>query len=138
MRIFKEKKEFKSSLEELLKNVMDDVKGIKAAQITADTGQALASVLPSSVDDMRFAAITAALCSLSERAITEMGLGEFEQACIKTKGKSKGYILVLHAGEDQVLTVSTSDEIQLAPILFKHYKRFDDEDEKLLSNEASV
>ena len=61
MRILKEKREFKSSLEELLKNVMDDVKGIKAAQISADTGQALASVLPSSVDDMRFAAVTAAL-----------------------------------------------------------------------------
>ncbi len=135
MRILKEKREFKSSLEELLKNVMDDVKGIKAAQISADTGQALASVLPSSVDEMRFAAVTAALCSLSERAITEMGLGDFEQAYVKGK---KGYLLILHAGEDQVLTVSTTNEIQLAPILFKHYKRFEDDDENLISSEAPL
>ena len=134
MRFIKERKEFKSSLEELLKNVMDDVKEIQAAQITADTGQALASVLPSNVDDMRFAAITAALCSLSERAISEMGLGELEQAYIKG---DKGYVLVLRAGEDQVLTVATTNKIQLAPILFKHYKRFDDDD-NLISNEASL
>jgi predicted regulator of Ras-like GTPase activity (Roadblock/LC7/MglB family) len=135
MRFLKERKEFKSSLEELLKNVMDDVKEIEAAQITADTGQALASALPPDVDDMRFAAITAALCSLSERAISEMGLGEMEQAYVKGK---KGYVLVLHAGEDQVLTVSTTDKVQLGPILFKHYKRFDNNEENLLSNEASL
>jgi predicted regulator of Ras-like GTPase activity (Roadblock/LC7/MglB family) len=134
MRFIKERKEFKSSLEELLKNVMDDVKEIQAAQITADTGQALASVLPSNVDDMRFAAITAALCSLSERAISEMGLGELEQAYIKG---DKGYVLVLRAGEDQVLTVTTTNKIRLAPILFKHYKGFDDDD-NLISNEASL
>ena len=135
MRFLKEKKEFKSSVEELLKNVMDDVKEIQAAQITADTGQALASALPPEVDDMRFAAITAALCSLSERAISEMGLGEMEQAYVKGK---KGYVLVLHAGEDQVLTVSTTDKVKLAPILFKHYKRFNDDDENLISSEASI
>lgn len=134
MRFIKEKKEYKSSLEELLKNVMDDVKEIQAAQITADTGQALVSALPSGVDDMRFAAITAALCSLSERAISEMGLGELEQAYIKG---NKGYVLVLRAGEDQVLTVSTTNKIKLAPILFKHYKQFDNDD-NLLSSEASL
>ena len=134
MRFIKEKKEFKSSLEELLRNVMDDVKEIQAAQITADTGQALVSALPSEVDAMRFAAITAALCSLSERAISEMGLGEFEQAYVKG---NKGYVLVLRAGEDQVLTVSTTNKIKLAPILFKHYKHFDDDD-NLLSSEASL
>jgi predicted regulator of Ras-like GTPase activity (Roadblock/LC7/MglB family) len=63
-----------------------------------------------------------------------MGLGEFEQAYIKG---DKGYVLVLRAGEDQVLTVSTTNKIQLAPILFKHYKRFDDDD-NLISNEASL
>jgi len=135
MRFLKEKKEFKSSVEELLKNVMDDVKEIQAAQITADTGQALASALPPDVDDMRFAAITAALCSLSERAISEMGLGEMEQAYVKGE---KGYVLVLHAGEDQVLTVSTTNKVKLAPILFKHYKRFNDDDENLISSEASL
>ena len=126
MKGIKKRKVFKNSLEELLKDIMDNVDGVKAAQLTADTGQPLASILPSTTDDMRLAAMTAALCSLSERAIGEMGLGEFEQSYIQAK---KGYLLILHAGEDQVLTVSTTKDVKLAPILYKHYKRLEDGDE---------
>ncbi len=126
MKGIKKRRVFKSSLGELLKDIMDNVDGVKAAQLTADTGQPLASILPPTTDEMRLAAMTAALCSLSERAIGEMGLGEFEQSYIQAK---KGYLLVLHAGEDQVLTVSTTKEVKLAPILYKHYKRLEDGDE---------
>ena len=117
MKGLKKRREFKTSLEDLLKDIMDNVEGVKAAQLTADTGQPLASILPSSADDMRLAAMTAALCSLSERAIGEMGLGEFEQSYIKG---SKGYLLILHAGEDRVLSVSTTKDVKLAPIVYKH------------------
>jgi len=126
MKGLRKRRVFKSSLEELLKDIMDNVEGVKAAQLTADTGQPLASILPSTADDMRFAAMTAALCSLSERAIEEMGLGEFEQSYIQAK---KGYLLILHAGEDQVLTVSTTKDVKLAPILHKHYKNLEEQNE---------
>ena len=132
MKGLKKRREFKSSLEDLLKEIMDDIDGVKAAQLTADTGQPLASVLPSSADDMRLGAMTAALCSLSERAIGEMGLGEFEQSYIQAK---KGYLLVLHAGEDQVLTVSTNKEVKLGPILYKHMKQLQD-GEKIVSSQT--
>ena len=134
MKGLKKRRVFKSSLEELLKDIMDNVDGVKAAQLTADTGQPLASILPSTTDEMRLAAMTAALCSLSERAIGEMGLGEFEQSYIQAK---KGYLLVLHAGEDQVLTVSTTKEVKLAPILYKHYKRLED-GEEIVSNTPNL
>ena len=126
MKGLRKRRVFKSSLEELLKDIMDNVEGVKAAQLTADTGQPLASILPSTADEMRFAAMTAALCSLSERAIEEMGLGEFEQSYIQAK---KGYLLVLHAGEDQVLTVSTTKDVKIAPILHKHYKNLEEQSE---------
>jgi len=126
MKGLKKKREFKTSLEDLLKDIMDNVEGVKAAQLTADTGQPLASILPNSTDDMRLAAMTAAHCSLSERAIREMGLGEFEQSYIKG---SKGYLLILHAGDDRVLSVSTTKDIKLAPILYKHYKQLEEGDE---------
>ncbi len=131
MKGLKKRRDFKSSLEELLKDIMDNIDGVKAAQLSADTGQPLASVLPSHTDDFRLAAMTAALCSLSERAIAEMDLGEFEQAYVQGK---KGYLLILHAGEDQVLTVSTTKEVKLAPILYKHYKRLEDGDEIVSSS----
>jgi len=134
MKGLKKRRDFKSSLEELLKEIMDNVDGVKAAQLTADTGQPLASFLPSSADDMRLAAMTAALCSLSERAIEEMGLGEFEQAYVQSK---KGYLLILHAGEDRVLTVSTTKEVKLGPILYKHFKHLEDGDE-IVSSSAHI
>jgi predicted regulator of Ras-like GTPase activity (Roadblock/LC7/MglB family) len=126
MKGIKKRRIFKTSLEDLLKDIMDNVEGVKAAQLTADTGQPLASILPPTADDMRLGAMTAALCSLSERAIGEMGLGEFEQSYIQAK---KGYLLILHAGDDQVLTVSTTKDVKLAPILYKHYKRLEDGEE---------
>jgi predicted regulator of Ras-like GTPase activity (Roadblock/LC7/MglB family) len=132
MKRFKEKKDFKSSLEELLHHIMNKVEGVKAAQLTADTGQPLVSVLPSGVDDMRFGAINAALCSLAERAISEIGLGDFEQLYVKG---SKGYVLILHAGEDQVLTVSTTKDIRVGPILYQHKKLLD---EKLNSESSTI
>jgi predicted regulator of Ras-like GTPase activity (Roadblock/LC7/MglB family) len=134
MKGLKKRREFKTSLEDLLKEIMENVEGVKAAQLTADTGQPLASILPASADDMRLAAMTAALCSLSERAIGEMGLGEFEQSYIKS---SKGYLLILHAGEDRVLTVSTTKDIKLAPILYKHYKQLEEGNE-IVSNTPPI
>ena len=134
MKGLRKRRVFKSSLEELLKDIMDNVEGVKAAQLTADTGQPLASILPSTTDDMRLAAMTAALCSLSERAIGEMGLGEFEQSYIQAK---KGYLLILHAGEDQILTVSTTKDVKLAPILYKHYKNLE-EQEEIVNNTANL
>jgi predicted regulator of Ras-like GTPase activity (Roadblock/LC7/MglB family) len=134
MKGLRKRRIFKSSLEELLKDIMDNVEGVKGAQLTADTGQPLASILPSTTDDMRLAAMTAALCSLSERAIGEMGLGEFEQSYIQAK---KGYLLILHAGEDQILTVSTTKDVKLAPILYKHYKNLE-EAEELVNTTADL
>ncbi len=134
MKGLRKRRVFKSSLEELLKDIMDNVEGVKAAQLTADTGQPLASILPATTDDMRLAAMTAALCSLSERAIGEMGLGDFEQSYIQAK---KGYLLILHAGEDQILTVSTTKDVKLAPILYKHYKNLE-EAEELINTTADL
>lgn len=127
------RRELKSSLEKLLTDIMDDVEGVKAAQLSADTGQPFASALPPTTDDMRFAAVTAALCSLSERAIDEMGLGKYEQLYVKG---TKGYILILRVDEEKILTLSTIKDIKLAPILHRHLRRLREEERKLINNPA--
>ena len=58
--------------------------------------------------------MTAALLSLSERAIIEMSKGDFDQLYIKG---SSGYLLILQAGPNAVLTVSTTSEVRLGLIL---------------------
>ena len=87
---------------------------VKAAAIVSAEGLPIASALPRDVDETRIAAMTAALLSLSERAIIEMQKGDFDQLYIRG---SDGYLLVLQAGPNAVLTVSADKDVRLGLIL---------------------
>ncbi|MHA1477825.1 MAG: roadblock/LC7 domain-containing protein [Promethearchaeota archaeon] len=87
---------------------------VKAAAIISVEGLPIASALPQSVDETRISAMTAALLSLSERAIIEMKKGNFNQLHIKG---SEGYLVVMQAGLNAVLTVSTTKKVRLGLIL---------------------
>ena len=102
------------SLDDLLKKPLGAIPEVKAAAIVSAEGLPIASALPQGVDETRIAAMTAALLSLSERAIIEMGKGDFDQLYVKG---SSGYLLILQAGPNAVLTVSTSSEVRLGLIL---------------------
>lgn len=102
------------SLDDLLKKLLGAIPEVKAAAIVSAEGLPIASALPQGVDETRIAAMTAALLSLSERAIIEMGKGDFDQLYVKG---SSGYLLILQAGPNAVLTVSTSSEVRLGLIL---------------------
>ena len=102
------------SLDDLLKKLLGAIPEVKAAAIVSAEGLPIASALPQGVDETRIAAMTAALLSLSERAIIEMGKGDFDQLYVKG---SDGYLLILQAGPNAVLTVSTTSEVRLGLIL---------------------
>ncbi|MHA1195239.1 MAG: roadblock/LC7 domain-containing protein [Promethearchaeota archaeon] len=102
------------TLDDLLKKLLGAIPEVKAAAIVSAEGLPIASALPQGVDETRIAAMTAALLSLSERAIIEMNKGNFEQLFIKG---SDGYLLVLQAGPNAVLTVSTTSDVRLGLIL---------------------
>ena len=100
--------------------MFDSFKGIgripevKAAMIVTTEGAPIASVLPQGVDEKRVAAITASLLSISELYIDAMKKGNFDQ--LNLKG-SDGYLLILKAGPDAILIISTSLEVRLGFIL---------------------
>jgi predicted regulator of Ras-like GTPase activity (Roadblock/LC7/MglB family) len=102
------------TLDELLKKLLGAIPEVKAAAIVSAEGLPIASALPQGVDETRIAAMTAALLSLSERAIIEMAKGDFDQLYVKG---SSGYLLILQAGPNAVLTVSTTSEVRLGLIL---------------------
>ena len=102
------------TLDDLLKKLLGAIPEVKAAAIVSAEGLPIASALPQGVDETRIAAMTAALLSLSERAIIEMAKGDFDQLYVKG---SMGYLLILQAGPNAVLTVSTSPEVRLGLIL---------------------
>ena len=79
---------------------------VKIMMIVSTEGLPIASTLPQGVDETRIAAMAAALLSLSERAIIEMGNGDFDQLYIKG---SNGYLLVMQAGPNAVIIESYKD-----------------------------
>ncbi len=102
------------SLDDLLKKLLAAIPEVEAAAIVSAEGLPIASALPRDVDETRIAAMTAALLSLSERAIIEMQKGDFDQLYIRG---SDGYLLVLQAGPNAVLTVSAAKDVRLGLIL---------------------
>ncbi|WP_022670120.1 roadblock/LC7 domain-containing protein [Hippea alviniae] len=94
------------TLQELV-NSSQNIEG--AALVTAD-GLMISSYLPSDMDEDRVSAMSAALLSLSERAVEELEKGIPQQVTIKG---DKGYIVITSAGEEAVLMVITNDKVKL-------------------------
>ncbi len=107
------------SLDDILKKLLAAIPEVKAAAIVSAEGLPIASALPQGVDETRIAAITAALLSLAERSVIELDKGEFDQLYVKG---SEGYLLVLQAGPNAVLTVSTTKDVRLG-LIFLDCKR---------------
>lgn len=101
---------------------------VKAASIVSVEGLPIASALPQDVDETRIAAMTAALLSLAERAVIEMSKGDFVQLFVRG---TAGYLLVLAAGLNAVLTVSTTEDVRLG-LIFLDAKRVCEKIAKLI------
>ncbi|MFX0186599.1 MAG: roadblock/LC7 domain-containing protein [Candidatus Hodarchaeota archaeon] len=116
------------TLDVILKKLLSAIPEVKAAAIVSVEGLPIASALPQGIDETRIAAMTAALLSLAERAIQEMRKGDFEQVYVKG---TDGYLLVLAAGQNAVLTVSTTKDVRLG-LIFLDCKRTCDKIAKLI------
>ena len=116
------------NLDSILKKLLAAIPEVKAAAIVSAEGLPIASALPQGVDETRIAAMTAALLSLSERAVIEMEKGEFDQLYVKG---TEGYLLVLQAGPNAVLTVSTTKDVRLG-LIFLDCKRTCEKISKLI------
>ena len=107
------------TLDDILKKLLAAIPEVKAAAIVSAEGLPIASALPQGIDETRIAAMTAALLSLAERSVIEMEKGEFEQLYVRG---NEGYLLVLQAGPNAVLTVSTTKDVRLG-LIFLDCKR---------------
>lgn len=97
----------------ILESLLAALPEVKYAAIVSAEGFPIVSVLPDGVDETRFAAMTAALLSLSKGAIVEMRKMEFEGLFVKG---SEGYLLILQTESKAVLAVSTTLDIRLGLI----------------------
>ncbi len=104
------------TLDIVLRDLEAAVPQIQAAAIVSVEGLPIASILPSNVDETMIAAMTAAMLSLGERAAAELDKGELEQVYVKGKD---GYIIVMGAGANAVLTLSATKDVKLGLIFLE-------------------
>ncbi len=107
------------TLEGVLKELQGSIPEIEACAIVSVEGLPIVSALPNDVDEAKVAAMTAAMLTLGEKAAIELGKGTLEQ--VNVKGED-GWLLVVQAGMNACLTVSTTANAKLG-LIFLDMKR---------------
>ena len=92
---------------------------IEASAVVSVDGLAIAAALPSSVEEDRVAAMSAAMLSLGERIASELGRGGLEQVYIKG---SSGYVILMSIGNEAVLTALAHENAKLGLILLDMHR----------------
>ena len=101
-------------LQEVLKQLEQEVPEIEATAVVSSVGFPIASALPRNVDETRVAAITAAMLTMGERAAMEFSKGNLNRVIVHG---SDGIILSMAAGSEAVLTVSATHSVRLGMLL---------------------
>jgi len=107
------------ALMSILKDLQAATPDIEATAVVSVDGLVMASALPSDVEEDRVAAMSAAMLSLGERTAQELGRGSLDQVFIKGED---GYVLLMNAGEDAVLTAMARADAKLG-MIFLDMKR---------------
>jgi uncharacterized protein len=108
---------------DLLTSILSELNGtsadIEASGVISTDGLMMASVLPAGLDEDRIGAMSAAMLSLGDRTAQELMRGNLEQVLIKG---AKGYVLMVYAGNEAVLTVIAKPNTKLG-LIFLDVKR---------------
>jgi len=108
---------------DMLTSILTELNGtsadIEASGIISTDGLMMASVLPASMDEDRVGAMSAAMLSLGDRTAQELARGNLEQVLIKG---NHGYVLMVYAGAEAVLTVMAKPNAKLG-LIFLDVKR---------------
>ena len=121
---------FLKKLEDILRRLLSNNPSITLATISSAEGLPIVSILPRASNETIISAMVATLLSLSERAVMEMEIGEFNQLYIKG---IDGYLLVFDA-TPAVLAVSATNKAKLG-LLFLECERASIEISKILREE---
>ncbi|MBT3240770.1 MAG: hypothetical protein HON98_06310 [Chloroflexi bacterium] len=100
---------------------------IASAVISVD-GLAMASALPTNVEEDRVAAMSAAMLSLGERIASELGRGDLNEVYIRGE---EGFVLLTAIGTEAVLTALARKEAKLG-LIFLEMRRATEDLEKLV------
>ena len=89
---------------------------IEASAVVSVDGLIMASSLPSTMDEDRISAMSAAMLSLGDRIAAELNRGELNQVYIRG---TKGIIILMAVGGEAVLTVMANHSAKLGLIFLE-------------------
>lgn len=102
---------------DLLTNILKELNNVSAdidaSAIISSDGLVMSSLLPATMQEDRVGAMSAAILALGSRTSTELARGKLEQVLVKG---ADGYVLMIGAGNDAVLTVLASANAKLGLI----------------------
>jgi len=101
---------------------------VEASAVVSVDGLTIAAVLPTSVEEDRVSAMSAAMLSLGERIAGELGRGSLDEVYIHG---DDGYVLLTSIGNGAVLTVLARKHAKLG-LVFLEMRRAADDLEKLV------
>ena len=96
-----------------LRDLQTSTPDIEASAVVSVDGLIMASALPTTVEEDRVSAMSAAMLSLGERIASELGRGVLNQVYVKG---NNGYVILMSVGEEAVLTVLARKEAKLGLI----------------------
>ena len=96
---------------------------VEASAVVSVDGLIIASSLPAAVEEDRVSAMSAAMLSLGERIAGELGRGGLDEVYIHG---DTGYVLLMSAGSEAVLTVLAREQAKLGLILLEMRRAAED------------
>ena len=106
-----------------LRDLQAGTPDVEASAVVSVDGLIIASSLPAGVEEDRVSAMSAAMLSLGERISAELGRGQLDQVYIHGK---QGYVLLMSAGNDAVLTVLAREGAKLGLVLLEMRRAAED------------
>ena len=98
-----------------LRDFRASIPDVEASAVVSADGLIVASDLPQGVEEDRVSAMSAAMLSLGDRIANELRRGELDQVYIHGVN---GYVVLMSAGAEAVLTVLARKEAKLGLILY--------------------
>ncbi|MFX1339271.1 MAG: roadblock/LC7 domain-containing protein [Promethearchaeota archaeon] len=105
-----DKKSYLDSLRKILKKLLFIIPEVRMAAILSQDGLPIASTLSHDIDETQIAALTASILCMAEKTSLKLRAGFLEQICIHCSDRN---LLILTAGQNAILTVSTTKNVNI-------------------------
>jgi predicted regulator of Ras-like GTPase activity (Roadblock/LC7/MglB family) len=108
---------------ERLRQLQSSALDVEASAVVSVDGLVMASALPEAVEEDRVSAMSAAMLSLGERISKELERGDLDEVYVHG---DRGYILLMAAGRDAVLTLLAREKAKLGLVLLEMRRAAED------------